>query len=262
MKGHHMHGHKLLAIFFYLLFFCVIAACEGTELAKVQAALKAAQIPEHVKASIEQRINQRPQRFFDYLESIRMIKKNDPMLLYKVDKAKALPQGFKPSDLVSLEGTELSQSRKGHQLRKPALEALEEMDKAARAAGITLLVSSAYRSYEYQVGVFDRNVKELGKAEAEMVSAMPGHSQHQLGTAIDFGSITDAFAETKAGLWLSKNARRFGFSLSFPKGLTEITGYNWECWHYRYIGKDAASLEGEYFGGVQQYLLLFLDALE
>jgi D-alanyl-D-alanine carboxypeptidase len=104
-------------------------------------------------------------------------------------------------------------------------------------------------------------VKELGRPQAEMLSAMPGHSQHQLGEAIDFGSITDAFAQTKASRWLSANARRFGFSLSFPKGMTDVTGYGWESWHYRYIGKAAAALEGQYFGGVQQYLMLFLDEL-
>ena len=118
-------------------------------------------------------------------------------------------------------------------LRNATLRALEEMSAAARAEGVTLLVSSTYRSYEYQTEVFGRNVREMGRAEAEMVSAMPGHSQHQLGTAIDFGSITDAFAETKASRWLANNARRFGFSLSFPKGLTEVTGYKWESWHYR-----------------------------
>jgi zinc D-Ala-D-Ala carboxypeptidase len=262
MKIHRFFGPKLPALIAFCLASCVIAWCEGTDLPKVNAALESTHIPESEKVLIKKRINANQSRFITSVESIQMVRKNDPMLLYKVDKSKPLPQGYAPDDLLLLEGTDLSLSRKGHMLRKPALQALVAMDKAARADGVTLLVSSAYRSFDYQVGLFDRNVKELGKAQAAMVSAMPGHSQHQLGTAIDFGSITDAFAETKASRWLSLNARRFGFSLSFPKGMTEITGYAWESWHYRYIGKEAAALEEEYFGGVQQYLLLFLDALE
>ncbi|MCE1197115.1 D-alanyl-D-alanine carboxypeptidase family protein, partial [bacterium] len=86
-------------------------------------------------------------------------------------------------------------------------------------------------------------------------------SQHQLGTAADFGSITDEFAGTAAGKWVAANAGRFGFSLSFPKGLEPVTGYLWESWHFRYIGKEAAALQEEYFGGVQHYLIVFLDAL-
>ena len=178
-----------------------------------------------------------------------------------MDKAQALPKDYSPGDLVSLDGKGLSVSREGHRLRKSALEALRAMDAEARKEGVTLLVSSSYRSYEYQVGLFARNVQELGQAKAAMESAAPGHSQHQLGTAVDFGSISDDFAETKASHWLSANARRFGFSLSYPEGMTATTGYKWESWHYRYIGKAAAALEGEYFSGVQQYLLLFLEKI-
>jgi D-alanyl-D-alanine carboxypeptidase len=135
------------------------------------------------------------------------------------------------------------------------------MSRAAKAEGVSLLVSSAYRSYEYQKSVFARNVAEMGEKEALRVSAPPGASQHQLGTAMDFGSITDAFAETAAGKWLTFNAASFGFSLSFPKDMEAVTGYRWESWHYRFIGKDAVTLQNEYFGGIQQYLMLFLDAL-
>ena len=134
------------------------------------------------------------------------------------------------------------------------------MDRAARGSGISLLVSSAYRSYAYQEGVWDRGVAAEGEAATARVIARPGHSQHQLGLAIDFGSIDDSFAGTPASAWLLANARRFGFSQSYPKGLEEVTGYKWESWHYRYVGKAAAAMEAEFFGGVQQYLVLFLEA--
>jgi D-alanyl-D-alanine carboxypeptidase len=183
----------------------------------------------------------------------------DPLILMRVDKQKALSETFEPADLASLDGSGVSVSRPGHRLRAAALKALLLMNRAARKDEVTLLVGSAYRSYAYQAQVFARNVKESGQAEAERVSALPGHSQHQLGTALDFAPIDESFARTKASRWLIANARRFGFSLSFPKGMESVTGYIEESWHYRYIGVAAAALEGEYFGGVQQYLLLFLE---
>ena len=127
--------------------------------------------------------------------------------------------------------------------------------------GLTLVFSTTYVSYVYQANLYARNVAELGALEGRRAGAAPGTSQHQLGTVIDFGSITDDFAETKAGRWLDRNAGRFGFSLSFPKGMEELTGYMWESWHYRYIGETAANLQREFFADIQQNLMLFLDQL-
>jgi D-alanyl-D-alanine carboxypeptidase len=124
------------------------------------------------------------------------------------------------------------------------------------------VVSSAYRSYEYQVGSFARWTKRLGLAEAERNSARPGMSQHQLGLTVDFGSIDDAFARTPAGRWLQANADRFGWSLSFPQGYESRTGYAWECWHYRYVGKTLAAFINDWFGGVQHYALSFIHEWE
>jgi zinc D-Ala-D-Ala carboxypeptidase len=238
------------------------AMCQPAELGPALAALAAAQIPDEAKASIKSRVDAEPEAFRSLLAETLAGRSADPMLLQRVDKARALPKGYAPSDLTRLDGTGLSVSRSGHRLRAPAYRALKAMDQAARSAGITLLVSSTYRSYEYQVEVWDRTVAADGEAEAQASVAPPGESQHQLGTAVDFGSITDAFAGTKAGRWLAANAARFGFSLSYPKGMSKITGYKWESWHYRYIGKAAAELQERYFGGVQQYLLLFLEEMK
>lgn len=137
------------------------------------------------------------------------------------------------------------------------------MATAAEIDGITLVFSSAYRSYDYQKAVYERNVRQLGQEQADRESARPGTSQHQLGTTVDFGSITDAFAETPAGKWLLENAWRYGFSLSYPDGYESLTGYRHEIWHYRYISRAAARLERDYFGSIQHYLLVFLaDHLE
>ena len=103
------------------------------------------------------------------------------------------------------------------------------MAKAALNDGIKLLVSSTYRSYSYQEKLFAKWVAIDGLEEAERESARPGTSQHQLGVAIDFGSITDDFAETYMGKWVYENAAKYGWSLSFPKGYEDITGYRWEC---------------------------------
>ena len=138
-------------------------------------------------------------------------------------------------------------------------KALQVMAKAALEDGIKLLVSSTYRSYSYQEKLFARWVAIDGLEEAERESARPGTSQHQLGSAIDFGSITDDFDETSMGKWLYANASKYGWSLSFPKNYEDITGYRWECWHFRYIGVPACQMQRKWFGNVQQYMLEFID---
>jgi len=235
---------------------------QGAGVKAAIAALESSPIPSEAKDSIRAKIEADEGVFGKLLAASLVDRSADPMLLRLVDKDKPLPGGYEPPDLILLDGKGLSVSRTGHRLRAAAFEALKAMSAAARAEGITLLVSSAYRSYSYQVQVWNRTVGSDGLAEAEASVAIPGHSQHQMGTAVDFGSITDAFAETKAGRWLAANAGRFGYSLSFPKGMSAATGYKWESWHYRYIGKAAAELQGRYFLGMQQYLLLFLDELQ
>jgi len=206
-----------------------------------------------------ERINAGRERFVPALDLL--IRDDSAGLLALVDKANLLSRDAVPADLVPLaEGRSYAVSRPGLSLRKDAEAALESMAAAARRDGVTLVASSSYRSWEYQKGLYERNVRELGKETADRESAPPGASQHQLGTAVDFGSITDDFARTRAGKWLSAHAGEFGWSLSFPDGYEAVTGYRWECWHYRYIGVDAASFQKEWFDDVQQYMLVFIDA--
>ena len=175
-----------------------------------------------------------------------------------VDKQHPLPAGYAPSDLVTLAGCSFLVNRAGMSLRRAAAAALEEMAAAARADGVTLVVSSAYRSYDYQAEVYGRVVREMGQEAADRESARPGHSQHQSGLVADFSSIDDTFAQTAAGRWMTANASRFGWSLSYPAGYEEVTGYRWESWHFRYVGKDLAAFIDQYFDGIQQYALRFL----
>ena len=85
-------------------------------------------------------------------------------------------------------------------------------------------------------------------------------SQHQLGCAVDFGSITDDWGDTKMGKWVYQNAADYGWSLSFPREYEDVTGYMWECWHFRYIGIPACRFQKKWFSDVQQFMLEFIDA--
>jgi D-alanyl-D-alanine carboxypeptidase len=190
----------------------------------------------------------------------------DPFLHYLVDKSHALPEGYAPGDLVELAGSgggdAYRVSRGGLMLREAAAAALEEMAAAAHADGITLTVGSAYRSYAYQVEVYNRIVREMGVEAADRESAQPGLSQHQTGLVVDFAPIDDSFADTPEGAWVRENAERFGWSVSFPDGYEEVTGYRGESWHYRCLGRDLASFTRAYFGGIQQHALRFLHEWE
>jgi D-alanyl-D-alanine carboxypeptidase len=147
-------------------------------------------------------------------------------------------------------------------LRAAAASSLERMAAAALAEGAVLLAASAYRSYDYQVEVYARNVKSEGQQEADRVSARPGYSQHQTGLALDFGPIDNSFAQTPGGQWIRDNAARFGWSLSFPNGYEDVTGYAWDSWHFRYVGPVLAAFINAYFDGIQQYALQFIHEWE
>jgi len=196
-----------------------------------------------------------------FINDVSRILLNDPFLYILLDKEHSISGDYKPQDLVELKNNSYQVNRNDLMLRNEAAASLDEMAFAAKAEKITLLVSSAYRTYLYQADLYARNVKNLGQRAADRVSARPGHSQHQLGLAVDFGSITNDFSKTKEGIWIAKNASKFGWSLSYPNGMEEITGYSWESWHYRYVGKELAKLIDSYFEGVQQYALIFFKEL-
>jgi len=185
---------------------------------------------------------------------------HDPYTYLLVDKQHALPFDYEPDDLVSLTAGAYRLSRDGHMLRRMAADALQEMAGAAQAEGINLMVGSAYRSAPRQAEIYEWQVRTYGQTAADRQSARPGTSQHQLGLVVDFTPIDDSFAQTPASQWLIRNASHFGWSLSYPDGYEEITGYRWESWHYRYVGKDLAAFIDRYFDGIQQYALQFIKA--
>lgn len=191
----------------------------------------------------------------------RVLASDTDDLLTLVDKQHYLAADFVPADIAALKPNDFYLlNRNDLSLRLPVEKALRKMALAAKEDGINLVVSSTYRSYDYQKNLYERNVRQLGKAVADRESAPPGASQHQLGVAVDFGSITDEFAQTKQGRWLAENAGDYGWSLSFPDGYEDVTGYRWECWHFRYVGVAAVEFQRKWFSDVQQFMLEFIHA--
>lgn len=141
-----------------------------------------------------------------------------------------------------------------------AYNALDEMQTAAAKEGIVLYVVSGFRDYDTQEEIYNRYVSYDGKANADRYSARPGHSEHQTGLAFDLNELEESFGETREGKWLAANAHKYGFIIRYPKGKEHITGYMYEPWHVRYLGKDIATkvynsgltLE-EYLGITSQY---------
>ena len=194
------------------------------------------------------------------LESEKSFSQEDLSPFYLIDKKHFVSQNYVPNNLITLTKNDLFAINKNNlSLRPEAFEALKKMAEAAKKEGITLTVSSTYRSYEYQKNLFDYWVSVDGLEEAERESARPGTSQHQLGLALDFAPVDDAFDETPAGKWVYENAADYGWSLSFPQGYEDVTGYRWECWHFRYIGKEAVEFQKKWFSNIQQFMIEFID---
>ncbi len=168
-----------------------------------------------------------------------------------VDRSHSVPSDYVPGDLVALQdygvptlGSDVPR------LRREAAEHLGHLVESAAVAGEELVVASAYRSYEEQQLSHERLIGIFG-AGAGRMSATPGHSQHQLGTAVDFTNaaagyqVWRPFAKTSAYWWLEHHAWKYGFVLAYPRGEKDQTGYRWEPWHYRYVGvQDANHIEG------------------
>jgi zinc D-Ala-D-Ala carboxypeptidase len=132
-------------------------------------------------------------------------------------------------------------------LRPLVIDDLRALRLAARAAGNPIEITSAYRGFERQAELFDYWVERYGMRKALATSARPGHSEHQLGTTIDVKAkngaspwATDDWATTRTGGWMKKNAWKFGFVMSYPKGKRSVTCYAYEPWHYRYFGREVA----------------------
>ncbi|MEF3355078.1 M15 family metallopeptidase [Paenibacillus sp. GYB006] len=180
-------------------------------------------------------------------EGDRSVVTNAEAVTVIVNKERSLPEGYEPDDLVepnvpfSFDGPH----EKRH-LRKEAAAALEELFAAAEEDGIELRAVSGYRSYERQVSVYNSSVERNGEEYAARVSAKPGYSEHQTGLAIDVSSpsvgnvIEEVFGDSEEGKWLEEHAPEYGFVIRYLKDREDITGYVYEPWHIRYVGKELA----------------------
>ena len=160
-----------------------------------------------------------------------------------VDTAHQLPAEFAPADLVEVDEAGFEAR---DQVRGFVIADLAALRQAAEANGTPIVVISGYRSFGYQEDLFSDRASEVGEAEAALRTARPGHSEHQLGTAVDVldpgvGDLTTAFAATPAGQWVAAHAHEFGFVLSYPDGARDRTCYEYEPWHLRYVGRDVAA---------------------
>lgn len=172
-------------------------------------------------------------------------------ILILVNKKSAyLPDDYVPSDLVrpNVQFSFGDQDIEKSYLKKDAAEALEEMFKQAESEGIHLFAVSGYRSYNRQMEVFQAEVNKVGEEKAMEAVANPGQSEHQTGLSMDISAqsvnfdLTESFENTPEGKWLRENAHKFGFILRYPKGKESITEYEYEPWHFRYVGKEAAKI--------------------
>jgi D-alanyl-D-alanine carboxypeptidase len=159
-----------------------------------------------------------------------------------IDTAHSLPPDYAPGDLVDVTAAGFAQRDQVREIVVPDLAALRQ---AAQANGTPLVLVSGYRSYEYQRGLFQDRARQVGEAQAAAGTARPGHSEHQLGTAIDVlnpesGDLTTDFATTPAGQWVEDHAHEFGFVVSYPDAARDRTCYEFEPWHLRYVGREIA----------------------
>lgn len=165
--------------------------------------------------------------------------------LILVNKTHGIDKDYEPRDLTTANPIVKGASQY-QKMRKPAAKAFKKLSDAAADKGLTIKVTSGYRPYSYQKYLFNKYVNKDGRYRAEQYSAEPGHSEHQSGLCADVSSpsvnynLSQAYGTTEEGKWLTSHAHKYGFIIRFPKGKEKITGYEYEPWHIRYVGKDAA----------------------
>ncbi|MCL2391615.1 MAG: stalk domain-containing protein [Oscillospiraceae bacterium] len=194
--------------------------------------------------------------FYRHIEPVR-----DPYEIHAlVNKNFGLPSGFQPSDFVDI-GT-------GHLMRAEAAEHFRKMSAEIRDAGLRVQVIVTFRSYQTQAGTHGRGVSRFGQASADRQFARPGHSEHQLGLAVDilqrsgFEFMTQArFQNTREYAWLLENGHRFGFILRYPNEYRHIHGYIYEPWHWRFVGVDVATaMHHEGIALLEEFYGRYLDS--
>jgi LAS superfamily LD-carboxypeptidase LdcB len=160
--------------------------------------------------------------------------------LMLVNKYHYLTEDYVPTNLVNVNST---YAYADNIVREDVLEAFKDMYNAALNDNIKLIINSSYRTYQDQEATWSSRKKAYGAAKADAYAARAGFSEHQTGLALDineYGTNVPNFEDTDAFKWLQTNAYQYGFILRYPDGKENITGYSYESWHYRYVGKEVA----------------------
>lgn len=162
-----------------------------------------------------------------------------------VNKYYYLDENYVPENLEEISKQYALSNMK---LVKEAKEAFEEMAKAVKKEGLNIVAMSTYRDYTYQTNLYDKYVKQDGKEAADTYSGRPGYSEHQTGLAVDVFNNKESyinFHTTEEFIWMQEHAKEYGFILRFPQNKEEETGYQYESWHYRYVGLQIATYISE-----------------
>ncbi len=179
-------------------------------------------------------------------------------LLVLVNKLHAVSKNYRPDDMVSIDGKYTT--NQGLEMKSEAYDAYLKMRKAARADEIYFKICSAYRTYGTQEYLYNSYLGSMGEDLRNIRSAYPGRSEHHTGYAIDITSksmgwtLSQAFADYPEGEWINEHCSEYGFIIRYPKGKTDITGYDYEPWHLRYVGTEAAAKITEQGITLEEYL--------
>ncbi len=182
--------------------------------------------------------------------------------LVLVNKHNQLPSGFKQNNLVNMDRKYTVSDGKQYLLEREAYEKFVQMADAARKEGISIRAISAYRTEDYQRRLYNKKIKTTGKLNADNYSARPGFSEHQTGLAVDINSTKTSFEHTAVFKWLQKHAHEYGYILRYPKDKKWITGYEYEPWHYRYVGIEAAKIIHQEGSTYEQYYAKYIAVNE
>lgn len=155
-----------------------------------------------------------------------------------VNKTYSLPQNYQPTNPYQA----ITEERCNNCIDKEVMQAFRLMQSDATSIGLNIYISSGYRSYSYQEGLYNRYSAVDGMEQADTYSARPGYSEHQTGLCFDLNTINDSFANTAEGKWINEKAYLYGFIIRYPKGKENITGYQYESWHLRYVGEELATM--------------------
>lgn len=180
--------------------------------------------------------------------------------LLLVNKFYKIDESYNPDDLVDISNV---YAYEGNKLRKDAYDAFKKMHVDAKNDNINLIINSTYRSYEKQNEIYEDYCNWYGQTKADAQAARPGHSEHQTGLAIDVFStdnqLSGTFKDSTGYAWLKENAYKYGFIERYPENKEYLTGYEFESWHWRYVGTTAAKVIQEEKITYDEYYAYYIE---